>query len=46
MKEQPNATPNGAEAEKVAAAVMEDLDALRGRADFKALLTELTAPKP
>ena len=33
MKEQPNATPNGAEAETVAAAVMEDLDALRGRAE-------------
>jgi molecular chaperone GrpE len=34
MTQQPNATPNGAEAEKAAAtAVMDDLDALRGRAE-------------
>jgi molecular chaperone GrpE len=34
MSEQPNATPNGAEADKAAATVvMEDLDALRNRAE-------------
>ncbi len=34
MNEQPNATPDGAEAEKAAAsAVMDDLDALRNRAE-------------